>query len=511
MPAKRTPASNKLANALQTAKSAAQGGNVLRSRDLPRAQRQSLQNGGWLLKLHQGWYALVNPQVFPGDTVPFYSNFWEFLQKYLDHRLGENYALSPIHSLALHSGEWKIPEQLTIQTSLAKQDRVELAHGISLIIYQNSSFRKEATEQYQGIRVFSTATALVKMPASAFRLPSPEILSVMMTIRDISELLRLLLADEAVPAAQRLADLFAKIGRTGEANQLQNAFSSAGLPFATDSSNQKTSPMRLRSSPAAARIEMAWQQMSKSLKATNLPKVTRSRFSDIEFAEIERSIKSHYTHDAYNSLSIENYHVSPELVERVARGEWDPQTSQEDKQSQDAMAARGYYDAFQEVVASLRKVHEGADPSLVVESDFMMWREHLFSASVKAGLMESEILAGYRNRPVFIRGSRHVPPQASQIIDAMDAMFKALQGEEDPWVKAVLGHFFFVHIHPFSDGNGRTARFLMNVLLVAHGFPWTIIHFDRRQQYFDFLEAGHIRRDVLELSEFFASEMNSKW
>ena len=93
----------------------------------------------------------------------------------------------------------------------------------------------------------------------------------------------------------------------------------------------------------------------------------------------------------------------------------------------------------------------------------------------------------------------------------MDAMFKALQGEEDPWVKAVLGHFFFVHIHPFSAGNGRTARFLMNVLLVAHGFPWTIIHFDRRQQYVDFLEAGHIRGDVLELSKFFASEMNSKW
>lgn len=53
----------------------------------------------------------------------------------------------------------------------------------------------------------------------------------------------------------------------------------------------------------------------------------------------------------------------------------------------------------------------------------------------------------------------------------MPAFFTLLTDEPDPTVRIVLGHFIYVYIHPYYDGNGRTGRFLMNVMMAAGGYP----------------------------------------
>lgn len=67
----------------------------------------------------------------------------------------------------------------------------------------------------------------------------------------------------------------------------------------------------------------------------------------------------------------------------------------------------------------------------------------------------------------------HTPPRAEAVRDLMPAFFDLLKEEPDPAVRTVLGHFMFVYIHPYMDGNGRIGRFLMNVMLAAGGYPWT--------------------------------------
>ena len=70
------------------------------------------------------------------------------------------------------------------------------------------------------------------------------------------------------------------------------------------------------------------------------------------------------------------------------------------------MAAKGYQEAFRRVKQSVARVLEGEPPGLVVRQDYQAWYHGLFSESVRAGLPESDHLAGHRSTPVYIRASR---------------------------------------------------------------------------------------------------------
>ncbi len=72
----------------------------------------------------------------------------------------------------------------------------------------------------------------------------------------------------------------------------------------------------------------------------------------------------------------------------------------------------------------------------------------------------------------------------------MPAFFRLLQEESDPAVRVVLGHFVFVYIHPYFDGNGRMGRFMMNAMLAAGGYQWTVVPVEDRSDYMAALETA---------------------
>ncbi len=98
-------------------------------------------------------------------------------------------------------------------------------------------------------------------------------------------------------------------------------------------------------------------------------------------------------------------------------------------------------------------------------------------------------------------------------MDSMEALFQCLKEEPEPAVRAVLGHFVFVFIHPYLDGNGRMGRFLMNLMLASGGYRWTVIRSDRprRDQYMQALEQASTEQDIVALSTFIAEEMAVDW
>ena len=77
--------------------------------------------------------------------------------------------------------------------------------------------------------------------------------------------------------------------------------------------------------------------------------------------------------------------------------------------------------------------------------------------------------------------------------------------EENAIVRAILGHFLFVYIPPYMDGNGRTARFIMNSMLVTGGYDWVIIPTERREEYMRALEIASVENDITKFCEFIAT------
>ncbi len=70
--------------------------------------------------------------------------------------------------------------------------------------------------------------------------------------------------------------------------------------------------------------------------------------------------------------------------------------------------------------------------------------------------------------------------------------------------KVTILPFVFVYVHPYSDGNGRMGRFLMNVMLAAGGYPWTVIPVERRDAYMVALEEASVRHEIGPFSDFLA-------
>ena len=113
--------------------------------------------------------------------------------------------------------------------------------------------------------------------------------------------------------------------------------------------------------------------------------------------------------------------------------------------------------------------------------------------------------AGYRNMSVYIHRYVHVPPNLETVRDAMPAFFDLLREEPESAVRAVLGHFAFVYIHPYMDGNGRIGRFLMNAMLASGGYPWTVIPVERRDESMSSLESASVNQDNRPFAEFLSS------
>lgn len=115
----------------------------------------------------------------------------------------------------------------------------------------------------------------------------------------------------------------------------------------------------------------------------------------------------------------------------------------------------------------------------------------------------------HRKSPVYIRGSRHIPLPRESLLDAMETLFKCLKEEPHAGVRGILGHFIFVYIHPYIDGNGRIGRFLMNAMFSAGGYPWTIVHLSNRQTYISALEEASVSNNIQPFAKFIAKEMRS--
>ncbi len=241
-------------------------------------------------------------------------------------------------------------------------------------------------------------------------------------VSDPSDLLERLLQGGHSTIAGRLAAAFRNIGRVDITDAIVTTMEAAGYNIREKEPFEMASPLLFTqrvSSPYVTRIQLMWQRMREDAlrEFPPAPETTTDK------ATYLRQIEDIYTSDAYHSLAIEGYRVSPELIERVKSGAWHPETVIGDRDHRNAMAARGYWQAFQAVKQSIEKILAGANPGSTIRMDHPAWYRELFAPSVTARILRAGDLAGYRNGPVYIRQSMHVPPNRDAIRDLMPVFF----------------------------------------------------------------------------------------
>lgn len=483
------------------------GRRVFKSQEFTRVHRERLLQNSFLQEVMKGWLISSSPGARDGDSTPWYASFWEFCARYCAERFGDDWHLSPEQSLFLHAEKTVIPTQVIIHSPKGTNHKIPLLFGTSIYDLKQPQMPAAADiVQRDRLRVFAPAAAMIRVPETFFAANPIETQVVLASFRDASELLRRLLDGGHTVVAGRLAGALRHIGRAEFADEIITTMKAAGYDVRENSPFAEHTPAAAE--PAAAPIVGRIQAMWESMRGTVLsifpppPGLPRDHERFLKFVD------DIYRADAYHSLSIEGYSVSAGLIERVKAGNWDPDHHDNDRQNRDALAARGYWQAFQVVKENVGDIIGGANAGALVRSAHREWYRELFQPCVAAGLLTPGALAGYRNDAVYLRTSRYVPPRWEAVRDAMPALFDLLEEEPEPGVRAVLGHWLFGYIHPYPDGNGRIARFLMNAMLASGGYPWTVVRVEDRAAYLGALDRASIDADIRAFATFIAERVN---
>lgn len=503
-----TLAQRRLAEALTALKKLQDDGKTaIKSGDLIRLQRESLVRNGFLRPIVKGWYMPCRPGEGTGDSTPWYAAMRDFILGYCTERFGDQWHVSAEYSLFLHTGKTITPLQVVVHSPLGQNGLLKLPDNCSILDYKTRDFTSATKIQLvEQIRVLSLPVALIRVPEAFFTTYAQDAHIALHQLRDASDLNRELLEGGHSTVAGRLAGALRASGRGDLADNVLATMRAAG--FVVNESNPFSVALPALAfsraqSPYVLRMRLMWQAMRETILDSFPPEPGIP--GDID--KFMEAVEENYKTDAYHSLSIEGYRVTPELIQRVATGDWNPDSNDTDAEMKNAMAAHGYWLAHNEVKATIISILTGANPGAAFRRDHASWYRNLFSPNVGAGFLKPADLAGYRTDKVFIRGATHVPPSQDAVRDMMPELCDLLEAEPNAAVRAVLGHFMFVYIHPYFDGNGRLGRFLMNAMLASGGYPWTIIRIEQRNDYMVALEAASSRGEIKPFAEFIAYSM----
>ena len=453
----------KITNALKAALKHKIGKGVIEGSSLSQKQREALVEAGWLTEILRGWYILSQPAGKDAVTVVWYESFWDFLKTYLHKRYGLKYCLSPVESLLYHSKSNTIPSKINVYISKKSTAIVDLRFIDTQIIIFNSPLVNSAID-LDGLKILPAHIALASLPPVAYK--------------EHHIAIKALLSNAAIHAS---TEEYIDLNDKHMAKERLSGFFNYTIPIKFT-----------ERSPAAGRVEGLWNAYAPIIN--NFFEKSEFKYFD-SFASVDKHIEEQFKQDSYNSLTIEGYEVTLDTIEKIHAGEIEFSKNDDDNKR----AVVGYSLAYKQVKADILA---SLDNDLDMP-DVNAWRMLLFSSMAE----EESAMRQYRREAVFIRGSMHVPVNFSCIIDCMDTLRECIEGSQNdlPITRAALSHILLVYIHPWSDGNGRTSRFLMNYFLCKEKLPWLIIKHEERQKYFNALEEAQVSNNIVPFMNYIQS------
>ena len=117
----------------------------------------------------------------------------------------------------------------------------------------------------------------------------------------------------------------------------------------------------------------------------------------------------------------------------------------------------------------------------------------------------------YNTSFTIVKGATWVPVSNSRVSENMDNLLDWYNDDSiklHPIIKAAILHTEFIRIHPFADGNGRTARLLMNYELIRNGYPSVVIKARDKNRYFNALNTAITTKDITDLVKIIEESCN---
>ncbi len=478
------------------------GRSVVSTEEMPgQRQREFLAKEGFLSKGARGFWILKKPEDSLEDIFPII--YWQLVEKTLSRF--DHWSVRGQSALLLLNGSQCAQEQLLVRTRKKTNWKLQLPLGFNISLAYDADFDQRL------IRKMQVAQAKIPVDRPERVLVDTAKLPVTLETRNFVAgadfdpgVIEAIYATRPKPVLyKRLIHLSEESGRPELAVILAKAIETHThyrvIKRATSGEQEHVSRTKPDSPPWVLRQEDLFNEFEQVLRGHMARKISRIKRQPLR--ELLRQAKEHKRYDTYHSTTLEGYRITPEEVDALLSGVV-PGTRKDNRyfeQVRNRMAIIGYAGAFDFVLGRIK----GDFGRPVVDEQLIKDTYcQLFKPSADAGITDYLGLTMYRNAIAFIRGTPYTPPSQEKIPELMASFVTSLNEVENPVVKAVLAHYWFVTIHPHVDGNGRTARLLMDYLLVSSGYPWVTIRVDQKARYFDALKQGQVAGDVLPFGEF---------
>jgi len=367
---------------------------IIKSSEISASHLKRLVDNNFLKQIIKGWYVVTDPRTLSGDSTAWYASFWNFIFRYATERYGKAWCLSAEQSLSIYSGSSVIPNQIIIRSKKASNKSLDLISSTSIFNLDATIPEQISIGNKYGLNLYFLTEALIACSPIMYKKDALTMRTVLAMIKDSDEILKILVDTGQTVRAGRLVGAFRNIGRNDIADEIITTMKRLGYDVREEDPFNEKIAINFSPFPYATRLRLMWQNMRNDV-IQNFKRKKSNLNTDAFLAKME----TQYKLDAYHSLSIEGYRVTDELIERVKSGKW--LTNGDDADSKNALAARGYWQAFQAVKDSIQKCFEDKNAGNVVEQDISTWHSEMFMPCVTAGIIKPSDIVGYRSKSIF--------------------------------------------------------------------------------------------------------------
>ena len=474
---------------------------VVSAAEIPdRRQREYLKKAGYLFPVARGYWALKKPEDDAEEV--FLLIYWQAVEKVLS---SFTWSLRGHSALAIHNGTQAAQQQLQVRTKEKTNWKLTLPLGFTIKLRYDSYFDERLIKSGE----VAGRSIPVDIPELVFtdldKTTPKEVQSFIAGTKFDRLLIEAIYARKPRPVVfNRLVGLAKKSGRSDLATDLEKIIETythyqiAKRESVKSDEISVLKPQVIRS-PWVIRQEEQIKEFEAVLETALKGKISKIKKNPLK--KLLTQAREHKKYDTYHSTTLEGYQITPEQVEALLSGIVPDEESGADyfDKMRNRMAIVGYSEAFDFV---LERVESDFRKPNISEQLVKETYAKLFKPSLDAKIVDLISLTTYRNIAAFIRGTNFIPPSWEKLPDLMSGYEESISKIKNPVIKAILAHYFFVAIHPYIDGNGRTARLLMNYTLLTSGFSWVTIRADQRAEYFGALNKGSVDGDILPFGRF---------